>query len=53
MSSNKSYRDARRFYDRHGFLEEATLRDYYSDGEDCLYLAKKLRQPGTPAKRRR
>ena len=47
MSANKSYENARRFYDRHGFVLEATLRDYYSEGEDCLYLAKKVRQADT------
>jgi ribosomal protein S18 acetylase RimI-like enzyme len=47
VSGNESYRNARRFYDRHGFVLEATLRDYYSEGEDCLYMAKKVRQRGT------
>jgi len=36
------YQDALAFYASHGFHEEARLRDYYSDGEDCLILARRL-----------
>ncbi|MBI3073971.1 MAG: GNAT family N-acetyltransferase [Deltaproteobacteria bacterium] len=47
VSANESYEGARRFYDRHGFEIEATLRDYYAEGEDCVYMAKKVRQLDT------
>ena len=39
----KGYEAALSFYGKHGFTQEACLPDFYSDGEDCLILARRLR----------
>lgn len=42
-SSLPAFEAARAFYARRGFVHEATLRDYYDDGDDKLILTRRLR----------
>jgi len=42
-SSNKSYQRALIFYMKNGFRIEATIRDYYENGEDQIILSKKIK----------
>jgi ribosomal protein S18 acetylase RimI-like enzyme len=37
-----SYELTRRFYLKHGYEQEATLRDYYTDGDDMVIFRKKM-----------
>lgn len=41
-SSLPAFESARAFYARRGFVHEATLRDYYAEGDDKLILTRKL-----------
>lgn len=43
-SSLESYATAVGFYERHGFIEEGRLLDYYADGEHQLIMGKHLGQ---------
>jgi ribosomal protein S18 acetylase RimI-like enzyme len=42
-SSDLKYNPAIRLYERFGFHKEASLGDYYGDGEDFVILSKALR----------
>ena len=42
VSALDFYEKARRFYARHGFTEEARLKDYYAEGEDMVLMGKVL-----------
>lgn len=42
VSALDFYEKARRFYARHGFMEEARLRDFYREGEDTILMGKVL-----------
>lgn len=41
-SSTKPYLDTRRFYDRLGFIPEATINDYYKPGDSKITYVKRL-----------
>ena len=41
-SSLEKYSEAVRFYERHGFVLEGRLRDYYQEGEDQLIMGLRL-----------
>ncbi len=41
-SSLDEYEGTRTFYDGQGFVREATIRDFYTDGEDKIVFWKKL-----------
>jgi ribosomal protein S18 acetylase RimI-like enzyme len=41
-SSLSHYDLTRRFYLKHGYEREATLRDYYADGDDMVIFRKRL-----------
>lgn len=43
-SSQASYDRTRSFYVKHGFSEEARIRDYYSIGDDLVIYTKKLQE---------
>lgn len=45
-SSRDQYLPTRKFYERLGYNQEATLRDYYKPGEHLVIYVKQL--PGTP-----
>ena len=42
VSALDFYEKARRFYARHGFIEEARLKDFYAEGEDMVLMGKVL-----------
>ncbi|MBL8795592.1 MAG: GNAT family N-acetyltransferase [Planctomycetia bacterium] len=44
-SGTKHYGPTRRFYLKHGYEQEAVLRDYYSDGDDLVMFRKRLTTP--------
>jgi ribosomal protein S18 acetylase RimI-like enzyme len=37
-----NYELTRRFYLKHGYEQEATLRDYYAEGDDMVVFRKKM-----------
>ncbi|MBN2125105.1 MAG: GNAT family N-acetyltransferase [Deltaproteobacteria bacterium] len=41
-SSRDLYRPTRIFYERHGYLQEASLRDFYAPGDHKVILVKSL-----------
>jgi uncharacterized protein len=41
-ASKPSYEPARRFYEKHGYVEIARVSDYYADGDDKIVFAKSL-----------
>jgi GNAT superfamily N-acetyltransferase len=41
-SSKEMYHDTRRFYERCGYLAEATLREFYSPGDDKVIYVKSI-----------
>ncbi len=41
-SSKEMYRKTRRFYERCGYLAEATLREFYSPGDDKVIYVKSI-----------
>ena len=41
-SSLEKFAKAVRFYERHGFVIEGVLKDYYQDGEDQIMMALRL-----------
>jgi GNAT superfamily N-acetyltransferase len=41
-SSLPSYELTRRFYLKHGYDQEAVMRDYYADGDDLVVFRKRL-----------
>lgn len=41
-SSLAHYEPARKFYARHGYAQEATLRGYYAAGDDMVVFSKQL-----------
>jgi GNAT superfamily N-acetyltransferase len=43
-SSKEMYRGTRRFYDRCGYVAEATLREFYSPGDDKVIYVKAIGQ---------
>jgi ribosomal protein S18 acetylase RimI-like enzyme len=45
VSALDSYEKARRFYAKHGFVEEARLKDFYAEGEDMILMGKLIAQP--------
>jgi ribosomal protein S18 acetylase RimI-like enzyme len=45
-SSLSAYAQARSFYAKEGFLEEACIRDFYAPGDDLLIYCKRLQQGG-------
>ena len=46
-SSLDDYDQARRFYDRRGFVEEARIRDFYGPGDDKVVFWKSLSDEAT------
>ncbi len=40
--SKPSYEPARRFYEKHGYVEIARIPDFYADGDDKIVFAKRL-----------
>jgi ribosomal protein S18 acetylase RimI-like enzyme len=44
-SSLPTYDLTRRFYLKHGYTQLAVLKDYYADGNDMVYFAKRLLPP--------
>jgi len=50
-SSKAIYRDTRRFYERNGYRAEATLREFYSPGDNKVIYVKALGQDDTEGKR--
>ena len=47
VSALDSYGKARRFYAKHGFIEEARLKDFYAEGEDMILMGKVTAQPSS------
>ena len=48
-SSREDYAPTRRFYQKHGYVEAARLRDFYAPGDDRVVLGKRFtgsRDPG-------
>lgn len=45
-SSQPSYARTQAFYRKHGFVEEARIRDYYSKGDDLVVYTRELRGGG-------
>lgn len=45
-SSLPAFETARAFYARRGFVHEATVRDYFGDGDDKLILTRRLASAG-------
>jgi ribosomal protein S18 acetylase RimI-like enzyme len=41
-SSQPHYELTRRFYLKHGYVQAATLKDFYRDGDDMLVFSKRL-----------
>jgi len=40
-SSMESYLPARRFYEKHGFQQEAIIKDFYAPGDDLVIYSKR------------
>lgn len=44
-SSRKEYVEARRFYERNGYVEAARIRDFFSEDDDKIVFMKRLAPP--------
>jgi ribosomal protein S18 acetylase RimI-like enzyme len=44
-SSLPHYEPTRRFYERHGYAQDAVMHDYYAEGDDLVVFHKRMAPP--------